>query len=57
MLLLLVVEILATVIIGQNKDMSGIRIGDISLKINLMADDTTLFLADVNSLINDNIYI
>ena len=50
MLFLLVAEILA-INIRQNKDISGIKIGDIELKINLMADDTTLFPTDVNSLI------
>ena len=50
MLFLLVAEVLA-INIRQNKN---ITIGDleleIELEINLMADDTTLFLADINSL-------
>ena len=49
MLFLLVAEILA-IHIRQNKKISGIQIGDLEIKINLMADDTTLFLSDIKSL-------
>ena len=50
MLLLLVAEILP-IITWQNKNISGVQIGDLEIKMNLMADDTTLFLADIKSLI------
>ena len=49
MLFLLVAGVLA-INIRQNKNISGIKNGDIELKITLMAGDTTLFLADINSL-------
>ena len=49
MLFLLVAEVLA-INIMQNKNINGIKIADLELKINLMADDSTLFLADINSL-------
>ena len=49
LLFLLVAEILA-IHIRNDKNINGIKICDIELKISLMADDTTLFLADINSL-------
>ena len=42
-------EILA-IQIRDNKDIKGIQINNIQQKISLMADDTTLFLADLHSL-------
>ena len=49
LLFLLVAEILA-IQIRSDKTIKGIRIIDEEIKIGLMADDTTLFLADLNSL-------
>ena len=49
LLFLLVAEIIA-IKIRNNKNINGIKIADIECKINMMADDTTLFLHDINSL-------
>ena len=48
-LFITVVEILA-IKIRNNKDIKGIKIGDIEIKVVQMADDTTSFLKDDNSL-------
>ena len=42
-------EVLA-IQIREDKNIKGIHINDEEIKIGLMADDTTLFLADLNSL-------
>ena len=47
LLFLLVAEVLA-IQIRENKDIKGIQIKEIEQKIGLMADDTTLFLADLS---------
>ena len=49
LLFLLVAEVLA-IQIRENKNIKGIQINEIEQKIGLMADDTTLFLADLHSL-------
>ena len=49
LLFLLVAEVLA-IQIREDKNIKGIQINDEEIKIGLMADDTTLFLADLNSL-------
>ena len=50
LLFLLVAEVLA-INIRSDSNIKGIKIDDTELKISLMADDTTLFLADINSLL------
>ena len=50
LLFLLVAEVLA-IDIRNDINIKGIQIENIELKISLMADDTTLFLADIDSLI------
>ena len=49
LLFLLVAEVLAINIRSDN-NIKGIKINDVELKLSLMADDTTLFLADIDSL-------
>ena len=49
LLFLLVAEIIAINLRSDN-NIKGIKINDIEFLINLMADDTTLFLSDLNSL-------
>ena len=49
LLFLLVVEVLATSI-KANKRIQGIQIGDKEFKITQLADDTTLFISDTDSL-------
>ena len=49
LLFLLVAEVLA-IQIRDTKDIKGIKINEIEQRIGLMADDTTLFLADLHSL-------
>ena len=49
LLFLLVAEVLA-IQIREDKNIKGIKISDEEIKIGLMADDTTLFLADLNYL-------
>lgn len=49
LLFILVAEILA-IAIRSNKNINGIKVDDKIFKINLLADDTTLFLADFTSL-------
>ena len=46
---ILVAEVLAINIRNDN-NIKGIKINDVELKLSLMADDTTLFLADIDSL-------
>ena len=49
LLFIMVAEVIA-IKIRSNKDIKGIKINDTILKIILMADDTTLFTADLKSL-------
>ena len=49
LLFLLVAEVLA-IQIREDTNIKGIKINETELKIGLMADDTTLFLADLHSL-------
>ena len=49
LLFLLVAEVLA-IKIRKDTHIKGIKINNIEIKINMLADDTTLFLADINSL-------
>ena len=49
LLFLMVVEILA-IEIRSNQNIKGININNTSIKISLLADDTTLFLQDIQSL-------
>ena len=51
LLFILVVEILA-ISIRNNKDIKGININKEEFKISQLADDTTLYLADISSLKN-----
>ena len=51
LLFLLVAEIIA-IHIRQNEDVEGIKISDIEYKINLMADDTTMYIVNLTSLTN-----
>ena len=51
LLFIIVVEVLATSIRSSNS-IKGIVIGDNEFKINQLADDTTLFTQDINSLKN-----
>ena len=51
LLFILVAEIVA-IIIRNEKTMTGINIGETELKISLMADDTSLFMFNINSLVN-----
>ena len=49
LLFLLVAEIIA-IKIRNDKNINGLKVNDTEFKINLMADDTTLFLHNINSL-------
>ena len=51
LLFIIVVEILA-INIRCNKNIKGIMLNNNEVKISLLADDTTLFLRDINSLQN-----
>ena len=48
-LFLLVAETLANKL-RENKEIKGISIGDSEVKISQLADDTTIFLSDINSI-------
>ena len=49
MLFILVAEIIA-IKIRENKEIKGISIDNVEIKISLMADDTTLFVSNITSL-------